>query len=132
METIAQFLKNSQTFYLATDDNGQPRVRPFGAVCVFNGRLYFCFNNKKAVFAQIKANPKIEISATAASGDKWLRLSAEAVVHESPEARRFMLDALPALQGMYSADDGLFEVFYLQNAVGVIQSFGGEAETHTF
>ena len=131
MEAILQFLKDCKTFYIATMDGDQPRVRPFGAVCSIGGKLYICANNKKLVAQQIRANPKIEISATS-EDRRWLRLTAEAIVDDRREAREAMLDALPNLRNMYSADDGLYEVYYLRNATGVINSFGGENEVHTF
>ena len=132
METVAQFLKDNQIFYLATLDENQPRVRPFGAVCVFNEKLYFGTNNQKSVSKQIKQNSKIEISAATPDGSTWLRLTAEAVAHDCREARQAMLEATPSIKGMYHADDGIFEVFYLQNAVGNLCSRSGQVETHTF
>jgi uncharacterized pyridoxamine 5'-phosphate oxidase family protein len=131
MQTIIKFLQENSPFYIATIDGSQPRVRPFGAVCAINNKMYICCNNKKEVFKQMKANPKIEISATAKDGS-WLRLTAEAVQDDNQAARQSMLDAAPDLKNMYKADDGLFEVFYLKNAAGVISSFDGKNEKHTF
>lgn len=51
MKEVLDYLKACGTFYLATNEEGQPRVRPFGAVCEFEGKLYITTNNKKAVFA---------------------------------------------------------------------------------
>jgi uncharacterized pyridoxamine 5'-phosphate oxidase family protein len=132
MQTIQKFLQDNTPFYIATIDGAQPRVRPFGAVNLLNGKLYICCNNTKPVFKQMKANSKIEISATTKEGNRWLRLTAEAVHDDSQSARQAMLDATPNLKNMYKADDGLFEVFYLKNATGVIQSFDGLNEKHTF
>ena len=53
MDRVIDFLKKSIVFYLATDDNGQPRVRPFGGVCAFENKLYIATDNKKNVFKQI-------------------------------------------------------------------------------
>ena len=131
MQTIYQFMKDCQTFYLATMDGDQPRVRPFGAVNIYDEKLYICANNQKLVSKQMKANPKIEISTTAEDG-RWLRLTAEAVADDNREACQAMLDAYPSIQQMYKADDGLFEVYCLKNAMGVICSFDGNNETHTF
>jgi len=131
MKTIHKFLQDNQTFYLATIDGDQPRVRPFGAVCLFEEKLYICTNNQKAVYRQMKANPKIEISAAAQNGS-WLRLSAKAIADDNPAARQAMLDAVPSIQGMYKADDGIFEVLYLKNATGLICDFDGKAEKHEF
>ena len=78
MEKALNFLRQCGVFYLATSDENQPHVRPFGAVCGFEGKLYLVTNNQKKVFNQLRNNPKIEISGT--SGAKWIRIEAEAVI----------------------------------------------------
>ena len=131
MNEILKFLKDCGTFYLATaEENGQPRVRPFGAVCAFDGKLYLITANTKDVYKQLVANPKAEISGMA--GDKWLRLTAELIRDERREAKVAMLEENPSLNGMYSPDDGVMEVFYLQNAIGTICSFTSEPVVYTF
>ena len=47
MNEVAEYLKSCGTFYLATSEEGQAHVRPFGAVCVFEGKLYIVTNNQK-------------------------------------------------------------------------------------
>ena len=130
MKETLEFLKKAGTFYLATMDGDQPRVRPFGAVCEFEGKLYLVTNNKKDVYKQIMANPKIEISGMA--DGKWIRLSGEAVQDPRREAKKAMLDANPGLRGMYNEDDGIVEVLYLRNATAVFCSFTDAPATHTF
>ena len=130
MKETLEFLKKAGTFYLATIDGDQPRVRPFGAVCEFEGKLYLVTNNKKDVYKQIMANPKIEISGMA--DGKWIRLSGEAVQDPRREAKKAMLDANPGLRGMYNEDDGIVEVLYLRNATAVFCSFTDAPVTHTF
>ncbi len=130
MKETLEFLKKAGTFYLATMDGDQPRVRPFGAVCEFEGKLYLVTNNKKDVYKQIMANPKIEISGMA--DGKWIRLSGEAVQDPRREAKKAMLDANPGLRGMYNEDDGIVEVLYLRNATAVFCSFTDAPVTHTF
>jgi uncharacterized pyridoxamine 5'-phosphate oxidase family protein len=131
MSRTVDFLKAAGTFYLATDDDGQPRVRPFGAVMDYCERVYFCTNNRKPVFQQLTANPRVEIAACAAGGD-WIRITGSAVVDDSEAARAAMLEAHPGLKRMYSADDGLYEVFYLTDANVTINRRGAEPETYTF
>lgn len=126
MNKIAQFLKDSQTFYLATAENDQPRVRPFGAVAEWDGKTYICTNNQKKVFQQILANPKVEISGMA--GDKWIRLTGKLAVDKRREAREAMLEANPSLKSMYKADDGIFEVLYFTEATASICSFTSDPE----
>jgi uncharacterized pyridoxamine 5'-phosphate oxidase family protein len=131
MEEVLKFLQESGTFYIATDDNGQPRVRPFGAAAIIGGKLYFCTNNQKPVWKQLTANPKTEISATAKDGS-WIRITGEAVRDDSASSRQAMLDAIPMLAGMYKADDGIYEVFYLKNAAAKIESFAAPPKEFKF
>ncbi|MHB8128373.1 MAG: pyridoxamine 5'-phosphate oxidase family protein [Mobilitalea sp.] len=121
MNQIAQFLNDCGTFYLATVENNQPHVRPFGAVMEWDGKTYICTNNTKKVYAQMLENPKIEISATL--GDKWIRLIGNVATDPRLEAREAMLKAIPMLTTMYKLNDGIFEVLYFTDAKATIYSF---------
>jgi uncharacterized pyridoxamine 5'-phosphate oxidase family protein len=123
MNEVLEFLTNNSTFYLATiDKDNQARVRPFGAVMKFEDKLYFGTNNTKPVFKQLVANPKVEISTTSPKGE-WIRLSGNAINDSRTEAKAAMLEAVPMLKNMYNVEDGVFEVFYLTDAVAVFNSF---------
>ena len=122
MNEVLEFLTSNPTFYLATIEGDQARVRPFGAVMKYEDKLYFATNNKKPVFKQLVANPKVEISTTSPKGE-WIRLSGNAVVDSRSEVKTAMLEAVPSLKRMYNSDDNIFEVFYLTNAVAVFNSF---------
>ena len=130
MERVEKFLKDAGTYYLATMDGDQPRVRPFGTIHNYEGRLYIQTGKSKDVSKQIHANPKVEICAC--MGPEWLRVSATLVEDDRREARQSMLDAYPSLQGMYSADDGNTEVFYLKDATATFSSFTSAPETVKF
>ena len=121
MNRVVDFLKEAQTYYLATVDGDQPRVRPFGTVNVFEDRIYIQTGKVKDVSKQIHANPKVEICAF--KNGEWLRVAGELVEDERREAKQSMLDAYPSLQNMYSADDGNTEVFYLKDATATFSSF---------
>ncbi len=120
VKEVYEFLKKSETYYIATMDGDQPRVRPFGTVDIFEDRLYIQTGKIKNVSRQIHANPKIEICGMA--GDQWIRIEAVAVEDDRNEARQHMLDTYPMLKGMYAADDGNTEVFYLKEATATIAS----------
>lgn len=130
MEEVYEFLKKCETYYLATADGDQPRVRPFGTVDLFRNKLYIQTGRVKNVAKQMKANPKIEICGM--TGEKWIRVEATAVEEDSREARQHMLDAYPSLKARYSADDGNTTVFYLKNATATISSFTGEPKVIRF
>ena len=130
MLEVYEFLKSAGTYYLATMDGDQPRVRPFGTIDLYNGRLYIQTGKSKDVANQLKANPKIEISAM--HEGRWIRLEAEAVLDENIEAQIHMLDNYPSLKAMYTPGDGNTEVYYLANASAAICSFTDEPEVHQF
>ena len=63
MQEIYDFLKKCGTYYLATVEGNQPRVRPFGTIDLFDGRLTIQTGKVKDVSKQIQQNPKVEICA---------------------------------------------------------------------
>lgn len=131
MNEVLEFLKCCGTFYLSTNEGDQPHVRPFGAVCEFEGKLYIVTNNQKKVYAQILSNAKVEICGM--NKDTWLRVECEATHDDRREARQAMMDAnTAALSSMYSVDDNLMEVLYLENATATFYSFTSEPRVVRF
>lgn len=131
MKNVYNFLKQSGTFFIATCEGGQPHVRAFGAVCIYKDKLFIATTNQKPVFRQITQNPKIEICALG-DNNTWLRIAATAKVDDCREARILMLDENPELKQMYRADDGIFEVLFLQNAVASFCSYTTEPKETYF
>ena len=130
MERTLKFLKDAGTYYLATVDGDQPRVRPFGTINEFEGKLYIQTGKKKDVSKQLHANPKAEICAF--MNGEWIRVACELVADDRREAKVSMLEAYPQLQGMYSADDDNTEVLYMKNATATFSSFAGAPEVEKF
>ena len=130
MEKVYEFMKKCGTYYLATEEDGQPRVRPFGTVDMFEGRLYIQTGKIKPVSHQLHANPRAELCCF--DGQKWLRLSGTLVSDDRLAPKEHMLDAYPSLKRMYSADDGNTEVFYFKDAAAVFSSFAEPPETIRF
>ena len=130
MQEVYDFLKDAETYYLATMDGDQPRVRPFGTVDIFDGKLYIQTGKVKDVAKQIAANPKVEICAF--KGGRWLRLSGELVEDDRREAKKHMLDNYPMLRHMYNEDDGNTLVLYFKNATAVFSSFTEAPKTVRF
>ncbi|HWT75719.1 MAG TPA: pyridoxamine 5'-phosphate oxidase family protein [Mobilitalea sp.] len=131
MNEVLNYLIENPVFFIATNDGDQPHVRPFGAVSEFEGKLYICTNNKKEVFAQIKNNPKVEISVMGKNGD-WLRVVAKAIPDDRDSAREAMLAANPGLNSLYKIGDGIFEVLYLEDATATFAAFGSTPKVITF
>ena len=121
MQEVYEFLKSAGTYYLATVEGDQPRVRPFGTVAVFEGKLYIQTGKIKPTSHQLHENPKAEICAF--KDGKWIRVAGKLIADERREAKKHMLDDYPNLRGMYSEDDDNTEVFYFEDAVATISSF---------
>lgn len=130
MERTEKFLKEAGTYYLATVDGDQARVRPFGTINNFEGKLYIQTGKSKDVSKQIHANPKVEICAF--MNGEWLRVACTLVEDDRREARVSMLEAYPSLQNMYSADDGNTEVFYMKDATATFSAFTHAPEVEKF
>lgn len=125
-----QFLKDAGTYYLATVDQDQPHVRPFGTAEIFEGRLYIQTGKVKNVYKQLIANPKAEICAF--KDGKWIRIVCELIPDERIEAKKDMLDKNESLRSMYNEADDNTIVFYMRNATATISSFTSDPETFTF
>ena len=121
MERVLKFLKEADTYYLATVEGDQPRVRPFGTAVMFEGKIYIQTGKSKNVSKQLHINPKFEICAF--KGGEWIRIAGTLVEDDRREARQAVLDDYPQLQSMYSPDDGNTEAFYIKDAVATISSF---------
>ena len=130
MNEIYDFLKKAGTYFLATAEGDQPRVRPFGTIDIFEGKLYIQTGLSKDVAKQIQANPKVELCAF--DGGKWIRVTAEAKLDENIEAQKHMLESFPELKAMYQPGDGNTAVFALTNGSAVIASFTEAPQTYTF
>ena len=124
MQEVYDFLKKCGTYYLATVENGQPRVRPFGTVSMFENKLYLQTGKSKDVFKQLCENPKVELCALA--DGCWLRVSGTLVCDDRTAPQKFLLDQYPELQTMYQPDDGNTAVLYFQNASATLYSFTSE------
>lgn len=130
MKEVYEFLKKCGTYYLATVEGNQPRVRPFGTIDMFEGKLYIQTGKAKEVSKQIHSNPNVEISAF--DGEKWIRLSGKLKEDNRREAKKHMLDNYPSLRGMYNEDDTNTEVFYLEEATATFCSFVAAPRTIKF
>ena len=130
MKRVYDFLKKAGVYYLATVEGDQPRVRPFGTVNEFEGRLYVQTGKVKPTSRQLAANPKAEICAFMEGA--WLRVACELVEDDRFEAKKSMLDAYPSLRHMYDESDGNTQVLYMQNATATFCGFGKEPETVEF
>lgn len=128
MNEVLNFLNECGVFFVSTVDGNEPKVRPFSFVMEYEGKLCFGTNNKKPTYAQLTANPNVEISA-ASKDMRWVRLSGKAVFCTTKDAKVKALETMPMLKNMYSADDDLFEIFYIDKAVATFCSISGDNKT---
>lgn len=130
MQEVYEFLKKCGTYYLATVEDDQPRVRPFGTVDIFEDKLYIQTGKVKEVSKQIANNPKVEICAFGEG--TWVRIAGTLVRDDRVEAKQHMLDGYPSLQQMYSATDDNTEVLYFKDATATFSSFTAEPKVVKF
>jgi len=130
MKKAYEFLKAANTYYLATVEGDQPRVRPFGTALIFEDKLYIQTGKSKPVSQQLAANPKAEICAF--KDGVWLRIACELVEDDRVEAKKAMLDDYPHLRGMYDENDSNTQVLYMKNAVATYSSFTAAPEVTEF
>ena len=123
---VVAFLDEAQTYYLATVDGDQPKVRPFGTALAYNDKLYIQTGRVKAVSKQLANNPKAEICAF--KDGKWIRITGELVEDETREVKTLMSEKMPVLRHMYNEDDGNMQMLYFKNAKVVFASFGSAPE----
>lgn len=128
MSKALEFLQESGTFYVATTEGDQPRVRPFGAAFEYEGKLYIATNNTKKCFKQMLENPKIEMSSMDKKG-QWIRISGEVANDDRREVKEFALEAVPVLKSIYNINDGVFAVLYFTKGTATISSFTAAPET---
>ncbi len=125
MNKATELLQQAKTFFIATADGDQPRVRPFGAVAEIDGKTYLSMNNTKKVFKQLKQNSKCEICGML-SPTKWFRITGTLAQDDSNASRAEFLKQCPL--PMYKADDGIFEIMYFTSVSGTVESFDGPKE----
>ncbi len=122
MISTVQYLSQCETFFLATSEDDQPKLRPFGAIAEIEGKAYLCTNNTKNVYKQLLKNPKVQIVGML-KDRTWIRVTGKAVPDHRREARVAFLELLPGIKRMYTPDDNLFEVFYLEDVITELATF---------
>ncbi len=125
MKEVVEFLQENPVQYLATvGRDGKAKCRPFMFCFQKEGKLWFCTNNTKDVYKDMQANPEIEVSVSD-STYAWIRLNGKAVFENNMEVKEACMSN-PIVKGQYkTADNPIFEVFYLENAEATIADFSG-------
>lgn len=116
IEKAVKFLRENPVQYLATvGTDGKAKCRPFMFLLEKEGKLFFCTNNKKEVYKEMKKNLYIEI-CTSAKDFTWIRISGKAVFTQDRKMKEECVN-VPMIKNIYhSADNPIFEVFYIDDA----------------
>ena len=122
-----EFLKEAGVYFIATSDDGQPQLRPFGSNLEYNGRFYFSMGRSKEVFRQMTANPKVSLAAIKPTRD-WIRIIGEAVLDDSAEVRDYLFENSPMIRNIYKDNPSELALFYLENASCTINESGKAPE----
>ena len=130
MEEVYEFIKKCGTYFLATIDGDQPRIRPFGTIHIFEGKLYIQTGLSKPVARQIMAGEKVALCSF--NGQEWVRVAATAVYDDRMEAQDSMFSEYPKLRAMYTPGDGNTAVFYLKDAQAIFCSYKTSPRIVTF
>jgi len=128
MNKAVELVEKAGTYYLATVEDDQPRVRPFGTINEYNEKVYIQTGLVKDVAKQLLKNPKAEICAF--TGGAWVRIAGKLILDEDIEAQKSMLEKYPNLGNMYKPGDGNTAVFYFEDATATISSFTPSARVH--
>ena len=130
IDEVCAFLKEAGTYYLATTEGDQPRVRPFGTAHIFDGKLYIQTGKVKDVSKQLEANPKFGICAF--HQGTWIRVCGKLIEDPRIEAQESMLDDYESLKKMCAAGDGNTVVYYIEDGVATFSSFTSAPRTLEF
>ena len=125
MNEVVKFLQENPVQYLATvGRDGKAKCRPFMFAGELDGKLWFCTNNTKDVYKDLQENPAVELSVSSPEF-AWIRLSGKAVLEDNRTVKEGCMNN-PIVKGQYqTADNPIFEVFYLADAKAVIADFSG-------
>ncbi|HZK55388.1 MAG TPA: pyridoxamine 5'-phosphate oxidase family protein [Desulfosporosinus sp.] len=126
MEEVIKFLNENKMGNLATVENGEPRVRPWGFMYEEGGKFYFCTANTKDVYEQLKATPLVEFTTTS-SEMAWVRLRGAIKFSDDMKVKEKVLKTVAEVDKFYkTADNPLFEVFYIEHGSAMLDDFSGQ------
>lgn len=129
MGRINDYLTEAGTFFLATADGNQPKIRPLGAHIEADGKVWFGVGTFKEVYKQLQANPLVELVACKKDGH-WLRMTGKAVFSDEPKYAEAMLESMPHLRNIYNEETGnKLGMFYIDAETAVDIPIMGEGES---
>ena len=126
MEAIVRFLQENPVQFLATIGlDGKPKVRPFHFMLEDDGKFWFCTSNRKDVYAELKKEPYVELSV-ASPEHTWLRLAGKVVFENNMAIKNRIMEENEIVRSIYrTADNPVFEAFYLAEAIASVSNLTG-------
>lgn len=132
MKEIIDFLRACPTYFIATMDGNQPRLRPFSSLCEFEGKMYIESAYHKPFAQQIKRNPLVEISAFDGVS-RWIRIEATLVDDSREETKHALLTVMPELRNIgYDEHNDDMAMYYLKDATATFYSYTDEPRVVKF
>ena len=129
IKKVYEFLEKAGTFYLATVEGDQPRVRPYGAMLFFEGKIYIMAFGHTNATRQIADNCKAEICAFKG---QTLRIECKLVEDNRPEVGKALVDKMPVLKPALGENGENGVMYYLAEAKADFFNMMELAETITF
>jgi len=127
MQEVVKFLQENKTGFLATTEEGKPKVRPFQFMLEDGGKLFFCTSNEKDVFKQLQVNPYIEFSSSTPTF-AWIRLSGEVKFSDDLAIKEKIFEVSALVKSIYqTTDNPIFEIFYIEHGTAILADFSGQA-----
>ena len=131
LRDLANYLDNIGIQFLATIGlDGKPKVRPMQYMVLEDEKLWFFTNSRKEVYAELQANPCVELCGCKLEKDEmqtpWIRFSAEVVFEEKQSIRDAIIEKSAIVNALYKnmRDNPIFKVFYLKNIDGWMTNLG--------
>ena len=151
IEKVDKFLTDAEVFYLAsvTEEN-KPKCRPLGFHMLEGDKIYFGVGTFKEVYAQITANPYVEIVATtfkevyaqitanpyveivATQSPKFIRYYGKVVIDEDESLADKAFEKMPDLKKIYDENGWKMGIFHLEEATAEFRNMMAIEETYTF
>ena len=126
---VFDFLQNAGTFYLATVEGDQPRVRPYGAMMLYEGKIYIMAFGLTNATRQIASNPKAELCAFKGM---TLRIQCKLVEDNRPETQKALIETMPVLKPALGENGENGVMYYLADATATFYNLMEAVETIKF
>lgn len=130
MSRLNDLLDACGSFFLATIDEEQPKLRPIGAHTENDGVIRFYIGSHKEVYKQLQKNPHCEIGGMVNKG-QWIRVTGKAVFDQDDSyAKKYLNEVSPGLKRLYNDQTGHhLASFYLEDMQATLYAMGRILET---